>query len=187
MRPSKHESVRPKPIKTLRLRRSVVAEAGDRPLSYLDAGTWRYRCSIGRSGVTRSKREGDGCTPMGSFALLAWRFRPQGSVRARAATAWRSIRADDGWCDDPRSGAYNRPVKLPCAFGHEDMWRRDGKYDVVGILDYNIRPRKALLGSAIFFHLCSDAFETTAGCVAVTPADMRKLLPRFATRIKILI
>lgn len=58
------------------------------------------------------------------------------------------------------------------------MWRDDQKYDVVAILDYNIRARAQGLGSAIFFHLCSDDYEVTAGCVAVTPADMRKLLAR---------
>ena len=187
MRPSKHESVRPKPIKALRVRMSVLPNADGRLLSYLDTGAWRHQCSIGRSGLTRSKREGDGCTPKGSFAILDWRFRPQGSVRTRPIVAWRSIRQGDGWCDDPRSGAYNRPVKLPCAFGHEDMWRRDGKYDVVGILDYNIRPRKASFGSAIFFHLCSAAFETTAGCVAITPAAMSKLLPRLGSRVKLVV
>lgn len=179
MRPSKHESVRPKPIRALRVITSVVTDgAGNKP-SCLDVGPWRFRCSIGRSGVTHSKREGDGSSPIGRFAILGWRIRPGSSV-SRPGLPWRTIRSNDGWCDDPRSPLYNREIKLPSGLSHEQMWRADRKYDVVAILSYNIRPRTIGRGSAIFFHLCSDRYETTAGCVAVTANDMRKLMPRLA-------
>ena len=177
---SKHENVRLKPVSILRVRSSVFVGSDGRRHSYLDLGAWRFRCSIGRSGVTRDKREGDGKTPVGRFAILGWRFRPAGLVGARPVSAWRLIRPDDGWCDQPGAAAYNRPVRLPVAAGHEKMWRDDIKYDAVGILDYNIFPRRSLRGSAIFFHLCSAEFEITAGCIAIPARDMQKLLPRLA-------
>lgn len=177
---SKHQSVRPRPIRNLRVVRSAVGGPDGSPRYYLDVGSWRYRCSIGRLGMTRQKREGDGRTPLGRFPILAWRFRPEGVIRARPVASWRLIRADDGWCDDLRSGSYNREIKLPSRLCHEHMWRDDKKYDVVGIMDYNIRQRKIGFGSAIFFHLCSDEFESTAGCVALSASDMRKILPRLA-------
>ena len=179
MSASKHQSVRPKPISLLRIVRSAVGGPDGRPLYYLDAGAWRYRCSIGRSGTTRQKREGDGCTPVGRFSILSWRFRPKGAVRSRPVAPWKYLQKNDLWCDDPRSGSYNREIKAPSRFEHERMWRDDKKYDAVGIINYNIRPRMTRLGSAIFFHLCSEEYESTAGCVAVNGKDLNKILPRF--------
>lgn len=187
MRPSKHESVKPKSIKILTLRRSVAADSGERKRYYLDAGFWRYRCSIGRCGVTRRKREGDGCTPVGRFAILAWLLRPAGTVAQRPTAGWRMIRTDDGWCDDPRSGVYNRPIRLPSKLRHEMLWRPDSKYDAIGIMDYNIRPCRAGTGSAIFFHLCGEYFESTAGCVAVTAHTMNIIINKFSNKTKIVV
>ncbi len=58
------------------------------------------------------------------------------------------------------------------------MWRKDRLYDVVGVMDYNIRPRLRGRGSAIFFHIATDDLSPTAGCVALRPRDMARLLPR---------
>jgi L,D-peptidoglycan transpeptidase YkuD (ErfK/YbiS/YcfS/YnhG family) len=54
---------------------------------------------------------------------------------------------------------------------------------VIGILDYNMRPRVGRRGSAIFFHLARPDLSPTAGCVALHPADMRRLLPRLSPRV----
>jgi L,D-peptidoglycan transpeptidase YkuD (ErfK/YbiS/YcfS/YnhG family) len=56
------------------------------------------------------------------------------------------------------------------------MWRRDGLYDLVIVLDHNSRPRKAKGGSAVFLHLARSGFKPTAGCIAFRPADLRRLL-----------
>ncbi|MFV0279852.1 MAG: L,D-transpeptidase [Rhodoblastus sp.] len=177
MRPSKITPSNGKPVKIIRLGRSAIPATDGRPIYYLDIGFWRYPCSIGRSGLTRRKREGDGCTPIGRFAILAWRFRSAGAVHARPQAPWRPIHRSDGWCDDPFSGAYNSQIKLPSRSSHEDLWRLDNKYDAVGILNYNIHPRRSAMGSAIFFHLCSAEFEHTAGCIAVTGVSMNKIIP----------
>ncbi|MDE2578036.1 MAG: L,D-transpeptidase family protein [Hyphomicrobiales bacterium] len=140
------------------------------------------RCAIGRGGLTRNKREGDGATPRGSRQILGWLFRPHPAGPPRGALPARAIRRDAGWCDAPASGAYNRPVRLPFAASCEELWRADGKYDAVGVLDYNIRPRRKGAGSAIFFHIADADYGPTAGCLAVSAADMRKLTARLARR-----
>ena len=191
MKPSKHENVRLKgaPGAIALLRVTLGArQGGDGPRrSFLTAGPLRMRCAIGRSGLTRAKREGDGATPVGAFAISNWWMQPVRPDLPRGALVTRTIRRDDGWCDDVRSGAYNRPVRRPFGASCEEMWREDGKYAAVGVLDYNISRRRRGAGSAIFFHLADETYGGTAGCVAISRADMRKLLPRLSRHVTIVI
>ena len=149
---------------------------------WLRAGATFIRCAIGRSGVTRFKREGDGATPAGGFKLLDMRFRADKLAAPISILPRRPIRRDDGWCDDAQAANYNRPVKLPSRSSHEKMWRDDGLYDVVIVLDYNLAPRRKGAGSAIFFHCARKDYAPTEGCVAISLADMRRLLPRLSRR-----
>jgi L,D-peptidoglycan transpeptidase YkuD (ErfK/YbiS/YcfS/YnhG family) len=138
-------------------------------------------CAIGRSGVTRTKREGDGASPAGRFAILGGWYRPDRfAVRPRSAVPLRPLKPDDGWCDAVGDANYNRPVRLPYPASHEAMWRDDGLYDVVLALDWNMSRRAKGRGSAIFFHLARPGYAPTAGCVAVARADMVRLLARLA-------
>lgn len=85
---------------------------------------------------------------------------------------------DLAWCDDPEDGRYNRPLRLPQIASHEVMRRGDALYDVVVVLDWNVRSRSIGRGSAIFFHLATPDLGPTAGCIALRSADMRRLLAR---------
>ena len=58
------------------------------------------------------------------------------------------------------------------------MWREDHLYDLTFVLDQNFSRRAKGRGSAIFFHLARPGLTPTAGCVAISAADMRKLAPR---------
>ena len=128
--------------------------------------------------------EGDGRTPAGRFAILSFLFRPDAGLRPGRNFRVLPIRRDLAWCDDPRDGNYNRLVRLPPEeTSRERLWREDCLYDVIGVLDYNIRPRVVGRGSAIFFHLARPDFSSTAGCVALRPADMRRLLPRLSREV----
>ncbi len=140
----------------------------------LMAGATTFPCALGRAGITHMKREGDGATPAGPCRLLAFYLRRPAPLRA----PWRLTRPDDVWCDDARSFLYNRQLRGPLRLSHEEMWRKDGLYDVVGVMDYNIRPRARGRGSAIFFHIATGELGPTAGCVALRARDMRRLLPR---------
>lgn len=144
-------------------------------------------CALGRSGLTRFKREGDGATPVGRMALLAGFRRADRGLPTPAPIALAAIRPDDGWCDDIRDGRYNRWVRLPVAGSHETLRRDDGLYDLVFVLDWNIRRRVIGRGSAIFFHCAKETLEPTEGCIALRPADMRRLLPRLRSKTVIVV
>lgn len=162
----------------------VARRVGGKPHeARLIAGDLVLPCAIGRTGVTHAKREGDGATPAGRWALRRFYLRQAAPLRA----PWRLTRRDDIWCDDARSFLYNRPLRAPSRLGHEEMWRKDGLYDVVGVMDYNIVPRVKGRGSAIFFHIATEDFGPTAGCVALRARDMRRLLPRLARRATIVV
>lgn len=176
MRQSMGQEVR-RGVTRLALRVSAQRFRSGEPVTFLQAGPLRMRCAIGRNGLTRKKLEGDGATPIGRFKILAWRIQPVWPRLPSPPGPRRFIRKDDGWCDDPRSGAYNSQIRSPSRASHEALWRDDGKYAVIGILDWNLRPKTARGGSAIFFHVCDDDFGPTAGCIAVRARDMRKLLP----------
>jgi len=45
------------------------------------------------------------------------------------------------------------------------------------VLDWNVTSRARNRGSAIFFHLIRPGYEPTAGCVAISARDMRRILP----------
>ena len=60
------------------------------------------------------------------------------------------------------------------------LWREDCLYDMIIVLDYNISPRVKGWGSAIFLHCAKPDFAPTEGCIALQPADLRRLLPRLA-------
>jgi L,D-peptidoglycan transpeptidase YkuD (ErfK/YbiS/YcfS/YnhG family) len=57
------------------------------------------------------------------------------------------------------------------------MWRKDDLYDVCIVMDWNVRPRRRAKGSAIFFHLARPGYTPTEGCIALSRADMNRLLP----------
>jgi L,D-peptidoglycan transpeptidase YkuD (ErfK/YbiS/YcfS/YnhG family) len=164
------------PLATLRVR----PLAGNRARGWLVAGDLRLPCALGPAGIVRRKREGDGGTPAGRFRLLFAFYRPDRKRPAAGGVALRVLRRDAGWCEDPRSGSYNRPVRLPFALACDSMWRADDLYDLTFVLDYNFTQRRKGAGSAIFFHLARPGLTPTAGCVAIRAADMRRLAPRLS-------
>jgi L,D-peptidoglycan transpeptidase YkuD (ErfK/YbiS/YcfS/YnhG family) len=155
----------------------------------LRCGALTLRCALGRSGVTHLKREGDGATPAGRLRLLSLIVRPD-RPRPLSAVPIRFMRRNDGWCEDKRHGRYNCLIRLPSPAGHETMWRSDRLYDIVGVLDWNFRPRVRGRGSAIFLHLCRPGYGPTAGCIALERRDLMLLLaaagphPRFLVAAK---
>lgn len=144
------------------------------------AGGVVIRCALGRNGLARRKREGDGKTPLGAAPLLALIARRGRLSLCGVRIPSRYMARGDLWCDDARSPLYNRPLRAPSRLSHEALWRDDRLYDVVGVLGYNLRPAVRGRGSAIFFHIASDDLAPTAGCVALRLNDMRRLLPRLA-------
>jgi L,D-peptidoglycan transpeptidase YkuD (ErfK/YbiS/YcfS/YnhG family) len=149
---------------------------------FLRLGALNLKCALGRSGITYLKREGDGATPAGRLRLISLIVRPHRGLRPSTPLPCRIMRRNDGWCEDKRSGLYNRPIRLPSAAGHETMWRADHLYDIVGVLDWNLLPRVRGRGSAIFLHLARPGYRPTAGCIALKSRDLRVLLAKAGRR-----
>lgn len=150
----------------------------------LALGGASYDCALGRSGVRTDKREGDGATPVGRFALREIRYRADRLTLPDTPLPAAAIEPHDGWCDDPADPAYNRAVLLPHDASAENMWRDDGLYDLLVILGHNDDPPAAGRGSAIFLH-CANMGQQgdmgpTEGCVALPRDILLALVPRLA-------
>ena len=140
-------------------------------------GSGVYRCILGRSGITTRKKEGDGATPAGRHRILGG-YRNPGRIGFAAGSRYlRIAELGLGWCDEPASSTYNRPVRLPFSGSHEQMRRADRLYDACLVLDWNFSTRSRNRGSAIFLHMTREDLGPTAGCIALDPAILRRLLP----------
>lgn len=135
-------------------------------------------CALGRSGRRAVKREGDGATPIGSFALEAVLYRPDRVLRPRTGLPLRAVGRQDGWCDAVCDRNYNRLVRHPYPASAEELWRGDGLYDVIVVLHYNRRPRIRGRGSAIFMHVARPGLAPTEGCIALRRADLLRVVDR---------
>jgi len=141
-----------------------------------------YRCALGRSGIKREKREGDGATPQGVWPLREVIYRADRLSRPKTALPVRAMRRHDGWCDAPGDARYNRHVTLPYPASAEVLWRVDHLYDLVVVVGYNDAPVVSGAGSAIFLHVARPRYSPTVGCVAFAPADSRAILSRLDAR-----
>jgi L,D-peptidoglycan transpeptidase YkuD (ErfK/YbiS/YcfS/YnhG family) len=99
----------------------------------------------------------------------------------------RRIRRDDGWCEDAADRHYNQPVRVPSGSTADRLWRDDRLYDLIIELDHNTRPRIAGRGSAVFIHVARPGFAPTAGCVALKPDALQRLLGRLGPRTRIVV
>lgn len=166
----------------------VRAAPGKPSRAIVRFGPLTLPAAIGRSGRTVIKREGDGATPIAAMRLLYGFRRGERNGRLPTALPIKRIRSDMLWCDQPADANYNRLVKAPFKPSHEEIKRKDGLYDICLVLDWNVTSRARNRGSAIFFHLIRPGYEPTAGCVAISARDMRRILPhlRKGTIVRVL-
>jgi L,D-peptidoglycan transpeptidase YkuD (ErfK/YbiS/YcfS/YnhG family) len=131
---------------------------------------------IGRHGFAPpgEKREGDGRTPSGSFSLKrAFGY----AASARTGLEYRQANSEDFWVDDPESAQYNQWVTgTPQASSFEVLKRPDDLYKQVIVIEYNTGPIVPGHGSAIFLHNWRNKKTPTAGCVALSARNVKKLL-----------
>lgn len=146
----------------------------------LHAGGHIIRCAIGKNGwVQQSKGvEGDGKTPLGVYPIRYILYRKDRVQLPPCSLPVYALSPNDGWCDDPADTAYNRPVRLPYPARSETLFRTSHVYDIIVVLGHNDSPPIAGLGSAIFLHIARENYGPTEGCVAISLADMLKLIPR---------
>ena len=90
-----------------------------------------------------------------------------------------------GWCDDPKSNHYNKLVRLPFAYKHEKLFKKENIYDIILVLNYNMNPVKKNKGSAIFIHVAKNNFKKTEGCIAIKKLNLVKLIRKINSNTKV--
>lgn len=133
------------------------------------------------------KREGDGASPLGRFPLLQVFYRPDRVPRPRTGLPVKPIRRHYGWCDASSDRNYNRPVPMPYPASAEELWRADHLYDIVVVVDWNVRRRGRGYGSAIFMHVAEKDYGPTAGCVALKLPELQRVLAALPRRARLAI
>ena len=143
-----------------------------------------FRCVVGKKGISEKKREGDFCTPKGSFKLQTVYYRHDRIKNIETKLNIKRIQPSMGWCNDPLNKKYNSLIKINEKIKHEKLYRKDNKYDILVVIDYNYRKPIPFRGSAIFIHL-TNSFKGTAGCVALNKKDLLILLKLVNKKTKI--
>ena len=92
-----------------------------------------------------------------------------------------------GWCNDPKSKLYNKLVYLPFGYNYEKMFKKDNVYDIVLVLNYNMKPTKKNKGSAIFIHVAKRKFNKTEGCVAINKIKLLEIIKDVSEKTKVMI
>ena len=148
---------------------------------------YKLKCSIGKSGSTNFKKEGDLATPKGLFKLGLLYYRKDRIKLLKCKIKKKVIKKSMGWCNDSRSKKYNREIYFPFKYNAEKLYRRDRIYDIFINIKYNHSPIIKEKGSAIFLHLSNKKYKPTSGCVAILKKDFLKILPLINYSTKILI
>ena len=148
---------------------------------------YKIKCSIGKSGFTSSKKEGDLATPKGTFKLGLLYYRKDNNKQLKCRIKKRIIQKKMGWCNDSRSNKYNKEIKFPFKYNAEKLYRKDRIYDLFINIKYNFLPIIKKKGSAIFLHLTDRKYKPTAGCIAISKRDFLKILPLINKKTKIII
>ena len=154
---------------------------------FLYFGHYKVKCSIGKRGISKNKREGDHCTPAGKFIFESLFFRRDRIKNLKTDIPKKTIKKSMGWCDDPNSKKYNKLIKFPFSGKAEKLFLRKRSYDLLLVMSYNRRPIVPYKGSAIFLHLADKKFSPTKVCVAIKKKDFLKILPMIHKKTKIII
>ena len=146
---------------------------------------YKLKCSIGKSGITDFKKEGDLATPKGVFELGLLYYRKDRNKSLKSKLKKKVIKKNMGWCDDIKSRRYNQEIYFPFKYEAEKLYREDKIYDIFINIKYNQSPVVKGKGSAIFLHLVNKKFKSTKGCIAIQKKDFLKILPSISKNTKI--
>tara|TARA_B100000029_G_scaffold364270_1_gene357451 strand:- start:12585 stop:13076 length:492 start_codon:yes stop_codon:yes gene_type:complete len=152
---------------------------------YLLYRGYKLKCSIGKSGITVLKKEGDLATPRGTFKLGLVYYRKDRIKSLKCKLKKKIINKNMGWCYDSKSKKYNQEVLFPFRYKAEKLYRRDKIYDIFINIKYNHFPIVKKKGSAIFLHLTDKKYKPTKGCIALKREDLLKILPLINKNTKI--
>ena len=137
---------------------------------------YKVKCSIGKRGIGIKKREGDQITPKGKFKVKYVLYRKDRVSNLKTELTKLIIRKNMGWCNDPKSKSYNKLVRLPFKYNFERLYKINNTYDIILVLNFNLNPIRKNKGSAIFIHVAKKNYKSTAGCIAVSKKNLKKIV-----------
>jgi len=152
---------------------------------YLNYKNLKFKCALGKAGIGEKKIEGDNITPKGTFKIIKIYYRKDKIKTLSSQIKLIQIKKNMGWCDDPKSKKYNSFVTLPNKFSHEKLYRKDNIYDLIFVLNYNMKPVIKNKGSAVFIHVTKKNYKKTEGCVALKKRDLIQLLKKINKKTKV--
>jgi L,D-peptidoglycan transpeptidase YkuD (ErfK/YbiS/YcfS/YnhG family) len=181
----------------------ITVEAASTRTTYATLRTWRrsgacwvavhrpYPARVGRNGIRKNRREGDGTTPIGTFRIASVMYgnEPNPGVKFR----YSRLRCGDWWDEDPSSPTYNTLQRLRCGeqppfrVKSPGMWQERTAYTHLAVVEFNMHPVVPGRGSGIFLH--AQTGGPTNGCISLRRPDLVRVLrwlsPRAAPRITI--
>ena len=145
---------------------------------------FKFKCSIGKRGITSKKIEGDKKTPRGTYALGPLYIRKDRISKIQTKLKKIKIKKNYGLCDDTESKFYNRQIQLNKKIKCEKLFIKNKNYDLLVPIKYNTFKPVKNKGSAIFLHLTRN-YKKTFGCIAIKEKDMIILLRLINKKTKI--
>ena len=151
----------------------------------LQVDEFKFKCCIGKKGVTKRKKEGDKKTPKGVFEIENLYFRKDRKEKPLTSLKCVEIKKSMGWCNDTSfQKKYNKLIKIEKKIKYEKLKRKDYKYDFLIPIKYNFKRPIVGLGSCIFIHLTKN-YKPTAGCIALKEKDFLIMLKLIKKNSKI--
>jgi L,D-peptidoglycan transpeptidase YkuD (ErfK/YbiS/YcfS/YnhG family) len=168
----------------------ITVEAASTRTTHALLRTWRrsggcwvaagapYAARVGRNGIRKNRREGDGTTPIGTFPIgrIMYGNGPNPGVRFR----YRRLRCGDWWVEDPASPAYNTFQHVACGARPPfktttpGMWEERTAYEHLAVVEFNMNPVVPGRGSGIFLH--AQTGGPTNGCISLRRPDLVRVL-----------
>ena len=152
---------------------------------YLTYNQYKVKCALGKRGIGLKKKEGDLITPIGLYKIKYILYRKDRIKKIQSKLKKVVIKKNMGWCDDPKSKKYNKLINFPYDYSFEQLFKKENIYDIILVLNYNMRPVKKNKGSAIFIHVAKKNYRRTQGCVAVKKSDLLKILKEIKKNTKV--
>lgn len=155
-----------------------------------------YEVTVGKNGLSDSKKEGDGTTPIGEFELYNTIFYRGDRLNVtiienRNYSLRTTVKKNLAWCDDSESENYNKLIDLTknqiCQSYELLHLGDDYMYDIVIPINYNMNPTVKGKGSAIFMHIQRSKDAPTDGCVAFTAEDLIEIVKKLTHDTKVII
>jgi len=142
----------------------------------LQVDDFYFKCSVGKNGISKRKKEGDKKTPKGTYGIEHLYYRKDKLKKPITSLKCKIIKKNMGWCDDLNSpDKYNKLVNIQKNIKSEKLYRDDNKYDLLIPIKYNFKKNILGKGSCIFIHLTKN-YLPTAGCIALQKKDFLILL-----------